>query len=522
MRNTAGSQGGEIPGSNVGRAQEKKKRGFPAPITILTVVLVLVWMATFLIPSGEYRLDEGRSPIPGSFKTIESPLDFNGRVRDLLLAPVNGLYGIQDPATGQVGPFNRGTMFGSVQVFLFILAIGGFMTVVFATGALDLGIHHLAYRFRTRGPLLIVALSLLFGVLGSVMAWSDESLGLYALMVPLMIALGYDRLVTVAVLSVAPFVGAIGSTINPFVVGIGAAKAGISIGDGIGLRMLLFVLVMAATILYTLWYAKRVKADPSKSLVGIDAEDAALAEADATVPAALTGRQKLIIGLVAATFALLTFSIIPWGTILDNAAVDPETHKTIGAPFPWELGWWLPELSALFFVMAIAIGVVGRLGEAGTAKAFIKGVVDFTGPAFLVAVARGVSVIMTNTKTIDTVLNAMEGLVKGTSNMLFVMLTFLVSLPLSFLVGGGSAGTALTMPVLAPLGDFASVDRSLVITTWTAAGGLLRLILPTNAILVASLALAKVGFDQYVKFILPLMGILLAICLAVLLIGVAL
>jgi uncharacterized ion transporter superfamily protein YfcC len=286
--------------------------------------------------------------------------------------------------------------------------------------------------------------------------------------------------------------------------------------------MLLFVLVMAATILYTLWYAKRVKTDPSKSFVGVDAEDAALAETDATVPAALTARQRLIIGLVAFSFALLTFSIIPWGTILDNAAVDPETHKTIGAPFPWELGWWLPELSALFFVMAIAIGVVGRLGEAGTAKAFIKGVVDFTGPAFLVAVARGVSVIMTNTKTIDTVLNAMEGLVKGTSNMLFVMLTFLVSLPLSFLVGGGSAGTALTMPVLAPLGDFASVDRSLVITSWTAAGGLLRLILPTNAILVASLALAKVGFDQYVKFILPLMGILLVICLAVLLIGVAL
>jgi uncharacterized ion transporter superfamily protein YfcC len=413
-------------------------------------------------------------------------------------------------------------MFGSVQVFLFILAIGGFMTVVFATGALDLGIHHLAYRFRTRGPLMIVALSVLFGVLGSVMAWSDESLGLYALMVPLMIALGYDRLVTVAVLSVAPFVGAIGSTINPFVVGIGAAKAGISIGDGIGLRMLLFVLVMAATILYTLWYAKRVKADPSKSFVGIDAEDAALAATDATVPAALTARQKLIIGLVAFTFALLTFSIIPWGTILNNAAVDPETHKTIGARFAWELGWWLPELSALFFVMAIVVGVVARLGEAATAKAFIKGVVDFTGPAFLVALARGVSVIMTNTKTIDTVLNAMEGLVTGTSNILFVMLTFLVSLPLSFLVGGGSAGTALTMPVLAPLGDFASIDRSLVITTWTAAGGWLRLILPTNAILVAGLALAKVGFDQYVKFILPLMGILLVICLAVLLIGVAL
>jgi uncharacterized ion transporter superfamily protein YfcC len=413
-------------------------------------------------------------------------------------------------------------MFGSVQVFLFILAIGGFMTVVFATGALDRGIHHLAYAFRARGPVLIVVLSLLFGVLGSVMAWSDETLGLYALMVPLMIALGYDRMVTVAVVSVAPFVGTIGSTINPFVIGIGASKAGVTIGDGIGLRLLLFVLPMAATIAYTLWYARRVKADPNASLAGIGPEDAALAEADASYPDPLTGRHKLIIALVAFTFALLTFSIIPWGAILGNYAVDPYTHETINSPFAWELGWWLPELSALFFVMAIVVGAVGKLGEQGTARAFIRGVIDFTGPAFLVVVARGVSVIMTNTKTIDTVLNAMEGLVTGTSNVLFVALTFLVTLPLSFLVGSGSAGTALTMPVLAPLGDFAGVDRSLVVTTWAAAGGWLRLILPINAILIAGLALARVGFDQYVRFILPLMGILLAIILAVLLLGVAL
>ena len=107
----------------------------------------------------------------------------------------------------------------------------------------------------------------------------------------------------------------------------------------------------------------------------------------------------------------------------------------------------------------------------------------------------------------------------GTSNIVFVMLTFIVSLPLSFLVGGGAAGTALTMPVLAPLGDFAGIDRSLVITTWAAAGGWLRLILPINAILIAGLALAKVGFDQYVKFILPLMGILLVVIVVVLSIG---
>lgn len=104
----------------------------------------------------------------------------------------------------------------------------------------------------------------------------------------------------------------------------------------------------------------------------------------------MTGRDKAIIALVAFTFALLTFSIIPWGAILGNYDVDPYTHETINSPFVWELGWWLPELSALFFVMAIIVGVVGRLGEKGTASAFIRGVVDFTGPAFLVTVARGI------------------------------------------------------------------------------------------------------------------------------------
>ncbi len=168
------------------------------------------------------------------------------------------------------------------------------------------------------------------------------------------------------------------------------------------------------------------------------------------------------------------------GRAIGQRPLDPYTDKTINSPLWWELGWWLPELSALFFVMAIVVRIVGRLGEEATARAFIKGVTDFTGPAFLVALARSVSVVMTNTKTIDTVLHGMEGLVSGASSAARVMLTFLGSLPLSFLVGGGAAGTALTMPLLAPLSDFVDIDRALVITTVGAAAGWLRLITATN------------------------------------------
>lgn len=503
--------------------EPKKSFQFPTALGIMVLVLILVWVGSFFISPGVYELDETGAPIAGSFHPVESPLSFRERVWDLVLAPVNGLYGVQNPDTGMIGPFNSGTLFGSAQVFLFILAIGGFMTVVFSTGALNLGIGHLAYRFKTQGAMLIILLSILFGILGSVMSWSDESLGFYALIIPLMLALGYDRMVTVAVVTVAPFVGIVGSTINPFRIGVASDAAGVSIAEGLGLRLVIFVLVMAAQIIYTLRYAKRVKADPSKSIVGISKEDIEVAdEAHREEMTPLSGRQKVIIGLVAFTFILLTYSIIPWGSILNLTAVDYVTHETVGRPMRFELGWWLPELTAMFMVMAVVVGVVARKKEAEISNAFIKGVVDFTGPAFLVAVARGVSVILTNTKTIDSVLYAMERVVSGTSEVVFAILLSIISLPLAFFIGAGSAGNALVMPILAPLGDFAGVSREMVVTIYNALGGWLSLILPTSAILMAGLALAKVGFDKYVKFILPLMGIILAIVMILITVGLIL
>jgi uncharacterized ion transporter superfamily protein YfcC len=505
--------------------EEPKQRNFPSALGILAAVILLVWVATFLIDSGRYQLDEDGQPIPGSFENVDSPLDFRDKVWELVLSPINGLYGISDAETGQVGPFNSGTLFGSAQVFLFILAIGGFMTVVFATGALDRGLSLLAHRFRARGALLIIVMSLVFALLGSVMSWSDEQLAFFALFVPLMLALGYDRLVVMAVVAVSGSIGSIGATVTPFRIGIGSDAAGVTIGDGIGLRLVLFALAMGAFLAYTLRYAKRVQADPSSSMIGFTADDeAVVAEAKTAEIEPLTGRQKIILVLFVGTFLLLTFSIIPWTDILGGNTViaDYATHETETVPYSWELGWWLPELSALFVVMAIVIGLIGGLGESGIAGNFIKGVVDFTGPAFLVAVARGVSVILNNTQTLDTVLNAMEDFVSGRSEVVFVLLMALVALPLGFLVGSGSAGMALVMPVLAPLGDFAGVDRSLVVTIYNAIGAWLNLVLPTNAILMASLALAKVRYDVYLRWLAPLMGILLVIIVAVCLVGAAL
>jgi uncharacterized ion transporter superfamily protein YfcC len=330
-----------------------------------------------------------------------------------------------------------------------------------------------------------------------------------------MLALGYDRMVAFSVVWIAPSAGIIGSTVNPFKIGIGSDAADVSLGEGIGLRLVILVLMMAAMIIYTLRYATKVKANPSASIVGISAADAELARAGASDDLEpLSTRHKIVVALVAFTFLLLTFSIIPWGSILHNTVVDPITHETVTEAFPWELGWWLPELTVLFIIMSIVVGAVAGLGEAKTVRAFVQGVVDFTGAAILVVVARGVNVVLNNSKTIDTVLNSMEGLVEGTNNVGFVFMLSLVTLPITFLVGAASAGNALVMPLLAPLGDFAGIDRSLIVTIFNAIGAWFGNILPSSALLMAGLGIAKVGFNHYIKFLLPLWIIWLVLQLA--------
>ena len=491
-----------------------KKGGFPSPLTILLLVLVGVWILGLVLPSGQYELNDAGAPIPGSFHEVPSPLDFRDSLSDLALSPGNGLFGVQDPTTGNVGPFNSGSLFGSAHVFLFILAIGGFMTVVFRTGALDNGIAHLAHKFSTRGPVLIIVLSILFGILGSVMSWSDETLGFYALMIPLFIGLGYDRMTTVAVVTVAPFAGAIGATVNPFRIGTGSDAAGVSMGDGLVLRVVLLVLVLAVTIWWTLRYAKKVKDDPSASLVPNTAEDLAMVEAsgsDALEP--LSGTHKAIIGFVAGIFVLMIFSVVPLA--VQKGLGDISWMERI------TLYWYFPELAAMFLVAAIIIGLIGKLGEEGMVTAIIAGMGDFIGAAFIIAFARGVTVVMNNAGITDTVLSSLEGIVTGMTGAVFAVMMFIVNIPLAFLVPSSSGHATLAMPIMAPLGDFAGVSRAIVVTAYQSASGWVNLFTPTSAIVMGGLAIAKVRYDRYLKWVWPLLVILFVLTCVLLALGVA-
>jgi uncharacterized ion transporter superfamily protein YfcC len=511
------------PGTDEPR--HKRKFSFPSALTILAIVTVGVWLLAFLIPSGAYDRNDKGAPVQGSYHRVDSGQSFVDRLNDLFLAPVNGLYGIQDEKSGVVGPDMAGELYGSAGVFLFVLAIGAFITVVFATGALDRGIGRLAHRLRERGAMLIAGVMVVFSVLGTVEGFAEETLGFYGLIVPLMLALGYDRMVAVGAIILGAGIGVLCSTVNPFATGVASSAADISLGDGIVLRFAMWIVLTAVTIAYVIRYAKRVQKDPERSLTGFlpgdreqTAADAAVHDNDAAVGAddvpELTGLHKAVLALVALVFAFMIFSVVPWSSAL--------TGDADAKPYGFELGWSFPQLAALFLCAAVLVGCVARMGEQRLSSTITQGAADFISPALVIVLARGVTVIMNNSKVTDTVLHSIEGVVKGTSSGLFAIIVFVVNLPLAFLIPSTSGHATLAMPILAPLADFAGVSRSVVVTAWQAASGWMNLWVPTTAVTIGGVALAKVGYDKYLRFVWPLLAILFVLICAFVAVGAAL
>ncbi|MGD6746124.1 YfcC family protein [Streptomyces sp. BH106] len=493
----------------------KRKFTFPSALTVLAVVTIAIWLLAFLIPSGEYDRNGEGAPVEGTYQRVDSGQSFVDRLNDLFLAPVNGLYGIQDPKTALVSPDNSGDLYGSAGVFLFVLAIGAFITVVFATGALDRGIGRLAHRLRERGALLIAGVMAVFSVLGTVEGFAEETLGFYGLIVPLMLALGYDRMTAVGAIILGAGVGVLCSTVNPFATGVASSAADISLGDGIALRFAMWIVLTGVTIAYVIRYAKRVRSDPARSVSGFlpgdrDLDETATEAAD--VPE-LTGLHMGVLVATALVFAFMIFSVVPWASAL--------TGDAEAIPYGFELDWSFPQLAALFLVAAVLVGIVARMGEQKLSSTIVQGAADFVSPALVILLARGVTVIMNNSKITDTVLHAIEGVVKGTASGVFAIIVFLVNLPLAFLIPSTSGHATLAMPILAPLADFADVSRAVVVTAWQAASGWMNLWVPTTAVTIGGVALAKVGYDKYLRFVWPLLVILLVLICVFVALGAA-
>jgi uncharacterized ion transporter superfamily protein YfcC len=456
---------------------EEKKGGFkfPTAYTVLFGLLILVVIATWIIPAGQYDKNEDGEPIPGSYREVEqNPQKI---LADGLMAPVNGMYGLEGE-DGSVSVYNLGGLYGAIDVALFVLVIGGFLGMTMATGAIDAGIGKITIALKGREKWMIAILA------------------------------GYDALTGVAIVMLGAGIGVLASTVNPFATGIASGFAGISIADGLVSRIIILVIGTAIGIIFVTRYAAKVKADPSKSLVydlKEDNEKRFLRSAGDEAMPEFDRRRKIILILFALAFLIMIYSVIPW--------------EDLGLPFPtwW---WWFGEFTALFLGFAILIGIVGGLGEANISETFINGARDMLGVALVIGLARGISVIMTNGLIIDTILYWAESLVGDLGGVAFINLTHLLYLPLGFLIPSSSGLATVSMPIMAPLADTASVDRSLVVTAYQSASGLLNLVNPTFAVVMGGLALGRVRFDKWLRFTWPLLVILLILYAVVMSIGV--
>jgi uncharacterized ion transporter superfamily protein YfcC len=500
----------------------KKKFKFPTAFTVLAAVLVLVWIASFFVPAGVYTRKDG-SAVPGTYHRLEAcsslpagtfpnpglncvTTAFTYRVKQLWDAPPNGLYGIEG-ANGFVGPDELGFLYGSAGIFFFVLAVGAFITVTMKTQSIQTGIGRLALRFRHSGSVLIAILMAVFAVGGTSYGMWEETLGFFVLLVPLTLALGYDRMVAAAIVFLGAGSGVIGSTVNPFATGVASDAAGISIGVGIGLRIALWVVLVSLAIVYVTRYARRVGKHPEKSVVGVSVSDAADAAGLINDVPQLTGRQKLILTLFGGTFGVMIYGFIPWNDLWQEG---------FGKDFPLPTfsSFYFPEAAGLFLVMAVVVGLIGRFGEEGTVTTIVAGAADFLSAALIIVFARGITVVMKNAYMTDTILHWMEGAVSGSSKGVFAILAFLVNIPIAFLVPSSSGHAALVMPILAPLADFAHVSRALVVTAYQSASGLVNLITPTSAVIMGGLALSKVGYNRYLQFVWPFVAAVFVICCA--------
>jgi uncharacterized ion transporter superfamily protein YfcC len=485
-------------------APEKKHRfTLPSAYTILFVLIVVAAIATWVIPAGTYDLNEAGEPKPGTYHQVDSQ---PSRIAvDSLTAPINGLYGIED-AKGNINYYNSGTLFGAIDIALFIIVIGGFLGVTMKSGAIQAGIGKLVERMRGRERWMIPALMCVFALGGTSYGMAEESLAFYALVISVMIAAGYDALVGAAVVLLGCGIGVLGSTVNPFATGIASGIADVPISEGLIGRLVILLLGLAIGIFFVLRYADRVKQDPSRSVVyHMKADNEARFRAEARGGGVvLTGTHKAILAVFTLAFVVMIYGVIPW--------------EDMGVPIPTWF-WWFPEMTASFLLFAIIIGLIARMGESELTSSFVDGARDLLGVALIIGIARGITVIMNNGQITDTVLHWIENALCDTGEAAFSIVMFILFLPLSFLIPSSSGLATLAMPITAPLAGFVDVPASLVVTAYQSASGVMNLFIPTSAVVMGGLAIARVPYGTYLRWVWPLLAAL--IVLSVVVIGVS-
>lgn len=480
----------------------KKRRGMPSSFTILLALLAIVAVITVIV-----------SGTSGGAVTA-------ARLSDFCTAPIKGFA-------------------DALPVCLFVMILGGFLGMMTETGALDNGIAVLVQKLKGNEIMLIPVLMLIFSLGGTTYGMCEETVPFYALLAATMMAAGFDPMVGAATVLLGAGCGCLGSTVNPFAVGAAVdalTGVGIEVNQSIiiGLGAVLWIVTTAMSIFFVMNYAKKVKADKGSTILSMqelkDAEEAhGKAASEVHKEVKLTGRQKGVLIAFAFTFVVMIVGFIPLadlnegvanffdaGAVYDadgNAVVQGWSALITGLPIGQ---WYFDEASTWFFLMAVLIGIIGGLSEKQIVNTFITGAADMMSVVLVIALARGISVLMANTGLDVFVLDAAANALAGLSGVIFAPMSFLVYFGLSFLIPSTSGMATVSMPIMGPLAVKLGFSPEVMVMIFSAAIGVVNLFTPTSGAIMGGLALAKIEWTTWLKFALKLIVALSVVCAVIL------
>jgi len=431
----------------------------PDALLIISAVLVFFTILTWVVPAGNYeRVEEnGKTRVVANTYT---PAERNGQgIGDLLTAPVKGFT-------------------GAARIIAFVLLVGGAFSMVTATGAVDGGLHAVV-RFAERRPAakraVIPLLMVLFSLAGCTFGMSEENLVFILITIPLSRSMGYDAITGVAIPFLGSAAGFAGAAINPFTLGIAQGIAEIPVGSGAGYRWAVWCIFTAVAVLFVMRYTRWLDRNPDR-VAPIESDGSDEPDFENSSGSSFGGRHLAVLILFALAIILLM----------------------VGSNY---LGWYIDEIAALFIALGVASAIVGGLSATGAVEAFKKGAGDMLVAAIIIGLSRSVLVIAEDGQIIDTILYGMSGLVADLPRSVSVQAMFLTQGFINVFVPSGSGQAAITMPIMVPLADLLGISRQSAVLAFQFGDGIFNLIIPTSGVTMGVLAVAKIPFVVWLRWV---------------------
>ncbi|MBP1926084.1 putative ion transporter superfamily protein YfcC [Sedimentibacter acidaminivorans] len=439
---------------------KEKKKKFPHVYVILLTVVVICAILTYFVPAGQYDMVEnadGRMVVnPDSFHYVESsPVSFFGVLNSVPKGMVE-----------------------TAGIIFFIFIVGGSFAVIQATGAIEAGLGKITKTMAGKEKAIIPIVMLVFSLGGAIFGMAEETLPFIPIMVTLSIALGFDSLTGVGIVLAGAGAGFAGAFMNPFTVGVAQGIAGLPLFSGMGFRIIAYLSVVSVAIGFMYIYAGRVKKNPElSSMYEFDKTREDILDLNKIRD--LNLNDKLVLLAVGLTIVLLVFGVVKYG-------------------------WYIQEISALFLGMAIVVALLGKLGFNGFAENLVDGMANMAGGALVVGFARAILVVLTEGTILDTILYVTSNAVSNLPSSLTALGMYIFQCLLNFIVPSGSGQAAVSIPIMAPLADLVGVTRQTAVLAYQFGDGISNIFTPTSGYFMAGLALAKVPWNKWAKWIIPM------------------